>query len=226
MDYNRSKALLKKINVLHDSAIDFGGSMTSMERDLLLQYLRDLYESILEEGQPTKPTTNRIKREPSVVASAPQPVAAPMPAPAPIERVAEPAQPVIAERHVAVAPTPQPQPVMEAAVKPEGGKKKDRLAALFQSDEAQDLRSKFSSLPISDISKSMGINDKILTINELFGGDQGLFNSVVGELNGFKSFDKAQEYLIGGVAKKQGWYDESKKDKATTFIKLIRRRYI
>ena len=72
----------------------------------------------------------------------------------------------------------------------------------------------------------MGINDKILTINELFGGDQGLFNTVVSELNGFNSFDKAQEYLIAGVAKKQGWYEDNKKEKATAFIKLIRRRYI
>jgi len=222
MDYNRSKALLKKINVLHDSAIDFEGSMTPMERDLLLQYLRDLYETILEGASTATVVTSRMRNEQEPVRqSAPQPVMPREEVP-PVQRVVPTPQPIIQE--VSVAPVEVP--VQTSAVKPEGGKKKERLAVLFQSDEAQDLRSKFGSLPISDISKSMGINDKILTINELFGGDQGLFNSVVGELNSFKSFDKAQEYLIGGVAKKQGWYEESKKDKAATFIKLIRRRYI
>jgi hypothetical protein len=220
MDYQRSKALLKKINVLHDSAIDFEGSMTSMERDLLLQYLRDLYDTILDDGQSTQTPSNRIKREPSV-AAAPAPIAAP----APVQRVAEPVKPVAQVIETEKVTVPQELPAKEE-IKPEGGKKKERLAQLFQSNDAQDLRSRFGALPISDIGKSMGINDKILTINELFGGDQGLFSSVVGELNNFKSFDKAQEYLIGGVAKKQGWYEEDKKDKATTFIKLIRRRYI
>ena len=221
----QSKALLKKINVLHDSAIDFEGSMTPMERDLLLQYLRDLYETILEEGPTVAAVPSRVRNEPVPVHQpAPQPVMH-REEPAPVKRVVSAPPPIIQEVPVAPASLPV-QASVTPAVKPEGGKKKERLAALFQSDEAQDLRSKFGSLPISDISKSMGINDKILTINELFGGDQGLFNSIVGELNGFKSFDKAQEYLIGGVAKKQGWYEENKKEKAATFIKLIRRRYI
>jgi len=199
MDYKRSKALLKKINVLHDSAIDFEGSMTSMERDLLLQYLRDLYETILENEHSAKAPTSRVIREPSVAPSpAPQPVMAPAPS---VQQITEPIKPVVKESSDGVTAVQPQQPVIEA-VKPESGKKKDRLAVLFQNDDAQDLRSKFSSLPISDISKSMGINDKILTINELFGGDQGLFNSVVGELNGFKSFDKAKDYLIGGVGTK------------------------
>lgn len=224
MDYKRSKALLKKINVLHDSAIDFEGSMTSMERDLLLQYLRDLYDIILHDNQSTQAPINRINGGASV-AEIPkrQPSVAPTQSVSPVERVAEPPKPIVNQAKVIAAETPQP--VIEA-VKPESGKKKERLAVLFQSNDAQDLKSKFGSLPISDISKSMGINDKILTINELFGGDQGLFNTVVSELNSFNSFDKAQEYLIGGVAKKQSWYEEGKKEKAATFIKLIRRRYI
>ena len=226
MDYKRSKALLKKITILHDSAIDFEGSMTSMERDLLLQYLRDLYGIILEDGPSTQVANNRMNGG-SSVASIPKrqsPVVPAQSAP-PVQQVVETPQPVVKVPQVVAAAPPRPQAVMEAA-KPESGKKKERLAVLFQSDDAQDLRSKFGSLPISDISKSMGINDKILTINELFGGDQGLFNTVVSELNNFNSFDKAQEYLIAGVAKKQGWYEDGKKNKATAFIKLIRRRYI
>ncbi len=221
MDFKKSKALLKKINVLHDSALDFEGSMTSMERDLLLQYLRDLYEMILHEGQSDSVLPAR-ERSVSKVEVAPisatvrnvEPVqSAPVPKAAPVITQSS-TEEIFAEKPSIVEP------------KPEGGKKKEKLAVLFASDDSKDLRSKFSSLPISDISKSMGINDKILTINELFGGDQSLFNNVVKELNGFNSFNEAQQYLIGDVAKKQGWYEDQKKGKAMTFIKLIRRRYI
>ena len=46
MNFDKSKAILKKINVLHDSASSFDGSISKMERDLLLHYLRELYEIV------------------------------------------------------------------------------------------------------------------------------------------------------------------------------------
>ncbi len=222
MDFKKSKALLKKINVLHDSAVDFEGSMTSMEKDLLLQYLRDLYEIILHEGQSSSASPVREKRFVSVESyPVPKQIQVKEPTkPEPISPQESSAERINVEEPKPVLETVEPQP------KPEGGKTREKLAVLFESDESKDLRSKFSSLPISDISKSMGINDKILTINELFGGDQALFNNVVKELNGFRSFNEAKQYLIGGVAKKQEWYEDQKKGKAITFIKLIRRRYL
>ena len=71
----------------------------------------------------------------------------------------------------------------------------------------------------------MGLNEKILTINELFSGDQELFNKTVQDLNGMSGFPEARNYLISGVAADQGWGEKAKQKKAKTFIKLVRRRY-
>jgi hypothetical protein len=98
--------------------------------------------------------------------------------------------------------------------------------SLFDIDSASDLKSRFSQLPISDIGKSMGINDRILTLNELFSGDQLRFNQVIAELNRMKSFDEAKDYLVKGIANENDWASPSKSAKAEVFIKLIRRRYL
>ena len=221
MDFKKSKAILKKINALHDSAIDFEGSITSMEKDLLLQYLRDLYEVILQDESVKKSTPDRndAQEVAEIVVQKTSP-------PIQTYRSIDTTTPQRPQSEVGIIPDSAPSYPNVITAKQEGGKKKEKLAALFDHNESKDLSSKFGSLPISDIAKSMGINDKILTINELFGGDQQLFNSVVQDLNLLNSFEEAKDYLVKGVAKKQAWYEDDKKEMAATFIKLIRRRYI
>ena len=101
----------------------------------------------------------------------------------------------------------------------------EELASLFLESEKEENGSRYSLGSITDIGKSMGINDKILTINELFQGDQGLFNQTIGHLNGLLNFKEAKEYLASGVAEDLNWSKASKKGKAIRFIQLMRRRY-
>ena len=97
---------------------------------------------------------------------------------------------------------------------------------LFNLDESADMSSRFSQLPISDISKSMGINDKILTKNELFGGDSIKFDRVMSELNSFNTYEQAKNYLMKGIAAELDWGSERKRRKAEVFIKLVKRKYL
>ena len=71
----------------------------------------------------------------------------------------------------------------------------------------------------------MGLNERILTVNELFGGDANEFKKAMTDLNRLSSFDEAKQYLAANVVEKYGWTKRNKKGKAKVLIKTIRRRY-
>ena len=87
-----------------------------------------------------------------------------------------------------------------------------------------ELSDRLSRTPIDDLTRCMGINEKIFTMNELFGGDSSLFNNTMSDLNKLDSLDQAKDYLVEKVALEQGWADPGKIKKADKFIKLISRK--
>ncbi len=96
---------------------------------------------------------------------------------------------------------------------------------IFDTKSGKELFDKLESLPITDIKKAMGLNERILTQNELFGGDAQTFDQTIEYLNRCGSMDAAREYLIKNVIHKFDWTHESRIKKAQVFVKLIRRRY-
>lgn len=214
MNFEKSKVLLKKINALHQAADEVMG-VSALEKDLMLQYVRDFYEAIKEKNKKSKKTAGKAAPISKVSISATPPVEQ--------ERIFEPAPKAV----VAVNSSPT-QPVkapVEPIVPANQSSISEELSLLFLESEKEDHGSRYTPGSINDIGKSMGINDKILTINELFKGDQGLFNKTIEHLNGLSSFNEAKEYLASGVAEELKWSEASNKGKAIRFIKLMRRRY-
>jgi hypothetical protein len=103
--------------------------------------------------------------------------------------------------------------------------KDPELEEIFEIKSAKELSEKLSQLPIPDLTKAFGLNEKIFTINELFGGNAELFTRVVQRLNSMDNFSEAKTYLIDEVAVKEEWSAPDKKKKAIEFIKLVKRRY-
>ena len=95
---------------------------------------------------------------------------------------------------------------------------------LFEHKEAKELSDKLAETPIRDLTKAISINERILTVQELFGGDNQSFSDTLAKLNGFKNLEEAKPFLTE-LAKKYKWTDKGRKKKAKVFIKLIRRRY-
>ena len=56
-----------------------------------------------------------------------------------------------------------------------------------------------------DIRGRIGINDKLLFINELFENDKETYEEVLNEINSFENFDDAVQWLKNTVAAKYGW---------------------
>ena len=252
MDLQKAKILIDKINSLHKSMGTDADGVAAIEKDLMLSYIRQLYEVFLSDAPATTKKTSKVE----IIKSSPKPKPRKKstPAPKPVElEVVAPEPPVpkpprptprviqvpdsIAQELEAAAPpppAPKPKPKPKPVPTPPPPTPKpspilaiddEDLAELFEAPSTKELSDKLSNLPIRDLRKAMGLNEKIFTINELFAGDSGQFEKAMKELNDLGSFDEAQAYMIQNLAGKFDWAKRGKKKKAKNFIKLVRRRY-
>lgn len=100
------------------------------------------------------------------------------------------------------------------------------LVALFEVRAGNELSDRLSMSPIRDLRKSMGVNERIFTINELFDGNQNLFDEVVNHLNSLDNFAAAADFLKRRVAVANNWEAAERQKKAEHFIRLVYRRYL
>lgn len=245
MDLQKAKKLLDKINSLYSGMEnDADGSIATIEKDLMRSYVRQFYEVFLDNSVPVT-APKKVKRKVEVIKATPKPSPpppppapkrekprvielseevqdfiseTPAPAPKPAPRISTP-PPVPKPVYVPPAPvTPPPAPTVQLS-------DNEEVLELFEVKQATDLSERLSSSPLSDLLKAMGLNERILTVNELFGGDAGEFKKVMKDLNKLRSFDEAKQYLAANVVEQYGWTKPNKKNKAKILIKTIRRRY-
>ncbi len=238
MKHQKSRILLEKINALHKSMRPDNGPVSPIEKDLMLSYLRQLYDLFLDadtsaeagspsaraEATPQSPprpeplkrtyTPPRIIEIPDSVKELSTDTDAPPPAKEPVKP--EPKPPV--------AP-PQPEPeVSRPAAKKKSTPSKPELEALFEQKKATELSEKLSESPVHDLTRALAINDRLLYMNELFGRDMLALDESLKNLNKFQNMEEAKAFLME-LAGRYDWTDEEKAPTAKTFIKLVRRRY-
>jgi len=174
-----------------------------------------------------------VPAPPKPVRTAPRVIAVPdslteykAPVPTPTPKPVPPPPPVISTPPVAKpTPPPPPPPAPKPASTTAYHAEDEEMEELFEQGAARELSEKLSNLPIRDLKKAMGLNEKIFTMNELFGGNQPAYDATIDALNGMRNFDEAKEYLVKNIAAKYGWVKSGRKKKAQNFIKLVRRRY-
>jgi hypothetical protein len=81
----------------------------------------------------------------------------------------------------------------------------------------------FNETPIRDLKKAIGINDRYLFINELFRGDEIMYERSLKTINEFNIFPEAQFWIERELKLKLGWKDSS--IAVDHFYQLIRRRF-
>ncbi len=77
--------------------------------------------------------------------------------------------------------------------------------------------------PIRDLKKAIGINDRQIFINELFRGDDVMYERSLKTINGFKIYAEAEYWMERELKVKLGW--EEHKDTTRHFLHLIKRRF-
>lgn len=239
MNLKQTSLILKKINRLHE-LIDTIGEASSTETDLLKAYIVDLYEAVvmsdieelsdLEEEAMLKKIKKRKKVEKKlkkkvikrsdIVEEDDDFEAADEVEELVEKEVVAPVIKVEKEEKVSV-PVEEPAPVKKVTEPVIA----EELFELFDLSSSAELSDKLANAPIKDLTKAMGINERIFTANELFDGNHKEMDNILLALNGLETFDEAKSVLMHSVAQKNKWAEGAKVKKAKNFIKLVKRRF-
>jgi len=245
MDLIKAKTILSRLNAMHQS-LESNAHLSTLERDLILNYLRELYEiyhtadvnTIPELKTPIfMPAEKSVEKEviqktlefkfsPDVKTEAPVVENDPPPT------IYDP----LFKEEIKINVSEQVKemvPVSASEIKSSMSAPASitsiipvSIGELFEIKKGNDLSDKLNELPLKDINRGIGLNDKLEIMNTLFGGQKTLFDNTISELNNLKSYEEAQTKLGNGPAIQFKWDHDDRREKAIEFIKLIRRRYL
>lgn len=122
-------------------------------------------------------------------------------------------------------------PMMEIPTLSQQGKEKELndLAAGGESlndrlrQGKTELVERLKETPIKDLRKAVGINDRFLFINELFRGDESMYERCIKTINSFNIYAEAEYWITRELKVKLGWKDES--ETVQHFDQLVKRRF-
>ncbi len=86
-----------------------------------------------------------------------------------------------------------------------------------------DLGDTLTEVPIRDLRKAIGVNDRFLFINDLFRGDEAVYERSIKTINGFSIFPEAEYWIQRELKVKNGWDDNEELVKQ--FYQLVKRRF-
>ena len=253
MDLLKARRFLLKIQTLleHDSQQE----MSRLEKDLVKSYIIQLYEAVHdEESVPFEPyvkvsektirsSQETLKPERPIIqvtepnveipkVSIPE-IKPPKPPEIPVEIkypqpeiITTPPKVEYKPVHVPVA-EPIKETVHTVAVPQEKHtvNPDEALSRLFELQRHDDVSERFSHVPIDNIEAAMGLNERIFTLKELFGGDKTLFDATCDQLNKLHSFSEAESLLVSGPARIFRWGEAERLKMAEQFIRIVARRY-
>jgi hypothetical protein len=87
-----------------------------------------------------------------------------------------------------------------------------------------ELSEKLTDAPIKDLKKAIGVNDRFVFINELFRGDEAMYERSIKTIQNFTIMAEAEFWIKRELKVKIGWHDSHPVVKQ--FDQLIRRRFI
>lgn len=252
MDLTKAQRLLLKVQAFIDNGN--GNELSRLEKDLMKSYIIQLYDAVSTEEAPVhsekpKPTEIPVAKfqktdaPPVYVPESPKPE---MPKPEPEKPVYhEPVAPKIKEVPLEIKiPVQEPvfelpkfEPVDIPVVEPVKEvvhvhkvvstpvDASDDLTKLFELPKVEEMSGRFSHIPIDNIEAALGLNERIFTLNELFGGNRDAFDSTCTKLNNLNSFSEARSLLLSGPARQYKWADQERVKMAEHFIRIVARRY-
>ena len=90
-------------------------------------------------------------------------------------------------------------------------------------EEVLEVGHRLTDAPIKDLKKAIGINDRFVFINELFRGDEVMYERSLKTINGFRIMAEAEYWIERELKVKLGWDDM--KETTRHFYQLVKRRF-
>ena len=120
---------------------------------------------------------------------------------------------------------PQQKPVVEQnSIKPEVHEGTQHASINEKLKQSKiDLGETYTEIPIRDLKKAIGVNDRFLFINELFRGDEVAYERSIKTINGFSILAEAEYWIQRELKVKNGWKDSEEVVKQ--FYQLVKRRF-
>jgi len=86
-----------------------------------------------------------------------------------------------------------------------------------------ELAEVLTEAPIKDLKKGIGINDRYVFINELFRGDETMYERSIKTINNFHILQEAEFWMERELKLKLGWNEG--KERVQHFYQLVKRRF-
>lgn len=90
-------------------------------------------------------------------------------------------------------------------------------------EDKTEVATVLQAAPVRDLKKAVGINDRYLFVNELFRGDESMYERSMKTINGFSIYPEAQYWIERELKVKMGWDEGCETVKL--FDQLVRRRF-
>ncbi len=93
----------------------------------------------------------------------------------------------------------------------------------LKSGSTAELGSVLKGAPVKELRKAIGVNDRFVFINELFRGDEPMYERSIKTINNFRILPEAEYWMERELKIKLGWDDS--RDIVQHFYQLVRRRF-
>ncbi|NOT51607.1 MAG: hypothetical protein HOP10_10045 [Chitinophagaceae bacterium] len=81
----------------------------------------------------------------------------------------------------------------------------------------------FKEVPVKDLRKAIGINDRFVFINDLFRGDENMYERSIKTINSFNIYAEAEYWITRELKTKLGWRNDH--PSVQGFDQLVKRRF-
>lgn len=96
---------------------------------------------------------------------------------------------------------------------------------LFDFTFSSDLSDRLANSKIENLNRILTINDKILYINHLFGGEAIPFQESIKKFENFYTYDEAKSYASRELVEMYNWTHPEKADTVRQFMRQVKRLY-
>ena len=93
----------------------------------------------------------------------------------------------------------------------------------LKSGNTAELGATLKASPVKELRKAIGVNDRFVFINELFRGDEAMYERSIKTINNFRILPEAEYWMERELKIKIGWDDS--RDIVQHFYQLVRRRF-
>src|SRR6266480_238101 len=90
-------------------------------------------------------------------------------------------------------------------------------------EEKTELGHLLKETPLRDLKKGIGVNDRYVFLNELFRGDEAMYERSLKTINSFRILPEAEYWINRELKIKLGWDDNN--ETTQHFYQLVRRRF-